>query len=717
MNAKKLLSTLLSAAMAVSMLAGCFGGGGNKNYSDEAADAANAAQSTVVFSTDATLAKSLQDALENFTQLDDIKDAMEADENLKPLLTSGYDLDVVAEQGEDAEAAAKAIAEKYIVSIVSGKKAEGKIAMVLHDGNGYYYVAVLTYGNGGSGSGGGTGGGSGSGDDHRPGPGDDDDEENGVYDVDAKALDGNGTVKTDKATVKAGETVTITVTPKYGYQIDKIVHEGGTFNYVRTESGSLVYTMSNVTGDVKFHVTFFKEAAPDTSTVTFTVTGEGTVTNTANNSKIENGDTLEMVPAGKMTFKVNSDQYYEAVVTNEGCTVVDNKDGTYTLSNVTDGATVTVTFEEIVYEITVSSSSNGRTIVSTSKVHPAKGEDSVTITAKPDSGYEVDEVIVTDSQGNQVAYEDIGSGDYIVRDVKDNLTVKVTFRKSLYNVDVVFNGEGAELVTSTPITVDGSGEGEFEIKLETGYKVDNVKVTDGQGSASFDSTNQKVTLSSVTSNITVIVTVQPIEYKVTVKISGQGSVKCDTVNIQNDESIFVQYGKTIDLDINATKGWKIESVTNATKGSDNTYTVGPVKGDTDVTVVFVEKPSVTKIKVDTDSIRTEYNCGEQLDLSNMKITVYYSNHTEKTVVVNLNDIGVEHLGNNEYNPNGLRPGYWTAKFNITYLNHTDKVTVYVNCHKLNGLYTSKDCDACKAWDGTKHCTISHDRPFQECKPS
>ena len=280
----------------------------------------------------------------------------------------------------------------------------------------------------------------------------------------------------------------------------------------------------------------------------------------------------------------------------------------------------------------------------------------------------------------------------------------------------MFNGEGAELVTSTPITVDGSGEGEFEIKLETGYKVDNVKVTDGQGSASFDSTNQKVTLSSVTSNITVIVTVQPIEYKVTVKISGQGSVKCDTVNIQNDESIFVQYGKTIDLDINAATGWKIESVTNATKGSDNTYTVGPVKGDTDVTVVFVEKPSVTKIKVDTDSIRTEYNCGEQLDLSNMKITVYYSNYTEKTVVVNSNDIRVEHLGSNVYNSNDFRPGYWTAKFNITYLKHTDTVTVYVNCHKLNGLYTSMYCDACKAWDGTKHCTISHDRLAQECKP-
>lgn len=64
MNAKKLLSMLLSAAMAVTTLAGC--GGGAKNYSNEAAKAANAAQSTVVFETDTTLTKSLQDALEDY---------------------------------------------------------------------------------------------------------------------------------------------------------------------------------------------------------------------------------------------------------------------------------------------------------------------------------------------------------------------------------------------------------------------------------------------------------------------------------------------------------------------------------------------------------------------------------------------------------------------------------------------------------------------------
>ena len=46
MNAKKLLSMLLSAALAVTTLAGC---GEGTNYSNEAVKAANEAQSTVVF--------------------------------------------------------------------------------------------------------------------------------------------------------------------------------------------------------------------------------------------------------------------------------------------------------------------------------------------------------------------------------------------------------------------------------------------------------------------------------------------------------------------------------------------------------------------------------------------------------------------------------------------------------------------------------------------
>ena len=140
MKTKKLLSTLLSAVMAVIVLASC---GGAKNYSAEAAKAANAAQNTVVFETDTVLAKSLQNALKTHTQTSDVKAAMAADRDLKDLLTSGHQLDVFAMRADNAQAAAEAIAEK-VAALVEGKMDKGKIAMVLAD-NGYYYAAVLTY--------------------------------------------------------------------------------------------------------------------------------------------------------------------------------------------------------------------------------------------------------------------------------------------------------------------------------------------------------------------------------------------------------------------------------------------------------------------------------------------------------------------------------------------------------------------------------------------
>ena len=148
MNAKKLLSTLMSAAMAVTMLAGCFGG--SNDFSREAAKAANKAQDTVEFSTDSRLTKSLLEALEENIQTYDVHDAMEADKNLEVLLTSGYDLDIHAVTAEDAKAAAEAIAQLVAKEDVSGKKSTGYISMVLND-NHYYYAAVLTYRTGNSG--------------------------------------------------------------------------------------------------------------------------------------------------------------------------------------------------------------------------------------------------------------------------------------------------------------------------------------------------------------------------------------------------------------------------------------------------------------------------------------------------------------------------------------------------------------------------------------
>ena len=83
--------------------------------------------------------------------------------------------------------------------------------------------------------------------------------------------------------------------------------------------------------------------------------------------------------------------------------------------------------------------------VSLSKTSAAKG-DKVTITVKPEQHYEVDEVIVRDSKGKQLAVKDNGDGTYTFEMPADKVTVEPTFTwvnpfadvaNSAYYVDAV----------------------------------------------------------------------------------------------------------------------------------------------------------------------------------------------------------------------------------------------------------------------------------------
>ena len=83
--------------------------------------------------------------------------------------------------------------------------------------------------------------------------------------------------------------------------------------------------------------------------------------------------------------------------------------------------------------------------VSLSKTSAAKG-DKVTITVKPERHYEVDEVIVRDSKGKQLAVKDNGDGTYTFEMPADKVTVEPTFTwvnpfadvaNSAYYVDAV----------------------------------------------------------------------------------------------------------------------------------------------------------------------------------------------------------------------------------------------------------------------------------------
>ena len=76
------------------------------------------------------------------------------------------------------------------------------------------------------------------------------------------------------------------------------------------------------------------------------------------------------------------------------------------------------------YSITVDAGKHGD--VSVSPKRADKG-DTVTITVDPDKGYEVDEVIVTDKDGDSIRVKDRGDGEYTFTMPDSKVTVEVTF--------------------------------------------------------------------------------------------------------------------------------------------------------------------------------------------------------------------------------------------------------------------------------------------------
>ena len=694
MNAKKLLSTLLSAVMAVTALASC---GEGTNYSNEAVKAANEAQSTVVFETDSDLAKSLQDALEDYTQTSDIKTAMVADENLKDLLTSGYQLDVYAAQGEDAEAAAQAIAQQYIVNIVSGKQSEGKIAMILHKGNGYYYAAVLTYRTGG-GSGSGGSGGSSSGDDG---------EDNKPVVLDKIEIT-NAPTKIDYIVNDVFDQTGMEVTAYYSdgssrklnnseYEID-----GKDLNTAGTKTVTVRYTEGRVTKEdtVEVYVADVKAVKievtelPETNyTVGDVFDPEGmkvTITYNDDHTEVfENGMNCEFT--SEKPFKTVGDQ--EVTISCEGLET-----------------SIPVFVAEKEYKVTVKVNGEGGTV--SRKDGIVKGNETFTFTATPKAGYEFDSV---KANGQAETSFDKETNKVTVSNVQSDVTIEVYFKQTLYTVTVKFDGGNGSVDGDHPFTTTGAGT--FTIIPETGYKVDKVKVTSGEGEAKLNNGN-KVTLSGVSSDITVTVYLEAIKYNVTLNIEGDGAVKLNETSYSKDTTIQVEHGESLKVEATANQGSKFVSISDGTNRVNNGDTL-TITGNVNITVKFEKIPEVTNIEIVKGPTKDEYTCYDKLDLSGMQIKVTYDNKTTETVIItDNNQVKVKHIDQKwsssklgeflgftcenelkdaKFSRGKYHGGYWVAEFEITYKGYTDQIKVNVICgeKKDNTPY----CKYCPDWDG------------------
>ena len=273
-----------------------------------------------------------------------------------------------------------------------------------------------------------------------------------------------------------GQTVIVEI-GKADYDMSGVSFEDATYPYDGKEK------TLEITGQLPEGVTVSYENNTLTNAGSVKATAEFTVADTEHYNEIDevlyadltiekaipeitiSADKATLTGSGTVTLTVEKPEDGKVTVTcdKEGVTVTENEDGTFTATlpnaDETYTFTATVKYDEtanyvnvdpVTCTVTVTyqstshggggSSRNNSCAVSTPKADngsvtinngsTAKKGDTVTITVKPDAGYEIDKVTVTDSKGNTINVTDKGDGKFSFTMPDGKVDVKVTFVKS-----------------------------------------------------------------------------------------------------------------------------------------------------------------------------------------------------------------------------------------------------------------------------------------------
>lgn len=413
----------------------------------------------------------------------------------------------------------------------------------------------------------------------------------------------NGKISLSASSANYGDTVTFTVTPNEGYEVDKVAVSGAT---VEGSNGSYSFTMPaqnvTVTATVKaktfsiskstatggtisvastasFNSTVTVTVTPDKGYACKSVTFNGTAAKSAGDNKytftmpaadVTVAATFEQVPytvtkgtiTGKGSISIDktgakygetitvtatpATGYETASVTVSGVTVTKTGDNTFTFPMPDKDVTVNATFKGSEYSISTKAGKHG----SISVVSKAGYEATVTVTLTPDAGYNVDTITVTDAKGNTISTKSAGTNKYSFTMPASNVKVEASFVEVPYTVTLnkVYNGTASVNKTSAnygeTVTVTA--------KANDGYYVEYVYVADAKGkSVAVTAKNNKYTFTMPESDV-----------KVTVSIVGQAydiltdGIENGKVTVSNRGNS----GSTIEFTVTPDDGYKTTAV-------------------------------------------------------------------------------------------------------------------------------------------------------------
>ena len=371
----------------------------------------------------------------------------------------------------------------------------------------------------------------------------------------------NGTVSADKTVALLEDTVTLTVTPATGYELDTLTVKQGETAVTVSDDNEFTMPAGNVTVSTTFTLEDY--------TVTVTSGIEHGTVSADKTEKVHMGDTVTLTVAPATGYKLAT----LTVKQGETAVTVTNNSFTMPAGNVTVSATFTL--ED--YTVTVTSGIENGTVSAdkTEKVHMG---DTVTLTVTPATGYELGTLTYTMGSGSPV---NIANNQFTMP--AGNVTVSATFKQIDYNINkaTMTNGD-----VTTPATANYGDTVTLTVTPATGYKLATLTVK--QGETAVEVTNNSFTMPA--GNVTVSATFTLEDYTVTVT----SGIEHGTVSADRTENVHM--GDTITLTVIPDKGYRLATLTvkqgdTIIDVKDNSFTMP--SGNVTVNAEFVRVYTVT----------------------------------------------------------------------------------------------------------------------------
>ncbi|NCB85241.1 MAG: leucine-rich repeat domain-containing protein, partial [Bacteroidia bacterium] len=402
-------------------------------------------------------------------------------------------------------------------------------------------------------------------------------------------------------------TRTFVIIPDAGYATDKVFYGG------RDITSTLVsgqFTTALITADATLSVTF-KQLA-------FTLTllkGDGGKV-FYNNTQLLNNDVISAEPGTTKTFTITPDTGYGIDVVRFNTTDVKGElvNNTYTTGAVTGNGTLTVTFKQLTFKITVTSGTggtvkDGNTVINNNTVLTVNENSTKTFTFLPNSGY----VVSSLTFGGANVMNKLINNNYTTPPITSDVALNVSFSLNSYtpscylNVTLIGKGKisaSGFLPSGGTNPVPYGSTTQLTITPDPGYVIDSLLYENADVRSAMVG-NIYTTPQVVKDGVTYLkIVFRLITHDVKILTGNGGKIKSGTKILPNDTVVSAASGLPLIFSVTPDTGYELDSLRFGGKNVkdslvNNQLTTVPVtKADT-LKAVFKKKVFNIKIQYST----------------------------------------------------------------------------------------------------------------------